>query len=129
MEITNLLAIKSRSELCKWLLQDHKTETECWVAVKRGRPKNDGTFWYVDAVEEALCFRVDRQYRQKDSRRYYGAETVPPQGEKQLVGTEQGAVPQNGTARPDDGCRTGRIARHVGRRIRNRPGYFVGVAV
>lgn len=24
--------------------------------VKRGRPQNDGTFWYVDAVEEALCF-------------------------------------------------------------------------
>lgn len=24
--------------------------------VKRGRPQNDDTFWYVDAVEEALCF-------------------------------------------------------------------------
>ena len=24
--------------------------------MKRGRPKDDGTFWYVDAVEEALCF-------------------------------------------------------------------------
>ena len=24
--------------------------------VKRGRPQNDGTFWYVDAVEEAMCF-------------------------------------------------------------------------
>lgn len=56
MEITNLLAIKSRSELREWLLQNHKTETECWVVVKRGRPKEDDTFWYVDAVEEALCF-------------------------------------------------------------------------
>lgn len=56
MDITNLLEIKSRSELRRWLLQNHRTETECWVVVKRGRPKDDGTFWYVDAVEEALCF-------------------------------------------------------------------------
>lgn len=56
MDVTNLLTIKSRSELREWLLQHHKTETECWVVVKRGRPKDDGTFWYVDAVEEALCF-------------------------------------------------------------------------
>ena len=26
------------------------------MAVRRGRPVDDGTFWYVDAVEEALCF-------------------------------------------------------------------------
>jgi hypothetical protein len=24
--------------------------------VKHGRPMNDSTFWYIDAVEEALCF-------------------------------------------------------------------------
>ena len=56
MNITNLLEVKSRSELREWLIQNHKTETECWVVVKRGRPKDDGTFWYIDAVEEALCF-------------------------------------------------------------------------
>jgi uncharacterized protein YdeI (YjbR/CyaY-like superfamily) len=37
-------------------MRNHRTERECWVAVKRGKPKDDGTFWYVDAVEEALCF-------------------------------------------------------------------------
>ena len=26
------------------------------VIVKRGRPKNDGTFWYIDVVQEAMCF-------------------------------------------------------------------------
>ena len=26
------------------------------MIVKRGRPKDDNTFWYLDAVEEALCF-------------------------------------------------------------------------
>ena len=37
-------------------IQNHKTEKECWVVVKRGRPTDDSTFWYIDAVEEALCF-------------------------------------------------------------------------
>ena len=56
MEIHNLLDAKSRAELREWLLQNHKTEKECWVVVKRGRPTDDNTFWYIDAVEEALCF-------------------------------------------------------------------------
>ena len=48
----NLLEVKSRSELREWLRQNHDRETECWVAVRRGRPVDDGTFRYVDAVEE-----------------------------------------------------------------------------
>ncbi len=52
----NLLEAKSRAELRNWLIKNHNTETECWVVVKRGRPKDDTTFWYIDAVEEALCF-------------------------------------------------------------------------
>ena len=56
MGIHNLLDAKSRSELREWLRQNHDKETECWVVVKRGRPVDDDTFWYVDAVEEALCF-------------------------------------------------------------------------
>ena len=56
MDLKNLLDVKSREELRKWLEKNHKTEPECWVVVKRGRPKNDGTFWYIDAVEEAMCF-------------------------------------------------------------------------
>ena len=56
MNIVNLLDVKSRQELRQWLIQNHRTETECWVVVKRGRPKDDGTFWYIDAVEEAMCF-------------------------------------------------------------------------
>lgn len=39
-----------------WLIENHKTGNECRVVVKRGRPQNDDTFRYVDAVEEALCF-------------------------------------------------------------------------
>lgn len=56
MEPVNLLKAKSRDELRLWLEQNYKTEKECWVVVKRGRPKDDGTFWYIDAVEEAMCF-------------------------------------------------------------------------
>lgn len=52
----NLLNVKNRDEFRLWLIKNHKTATECWVVVKRGRPQNDNTFWYVDAVEEALCF-------------------------------------------------------------------------
>lgn len=51
-----MLEAGSRTELREWLMRNHHTETECWVVVKRGRPKDDGTFWYIDAVEEALCF-------------------------------------------------------------------------
>ncbi|UEL49845.1 YdeI/OmpD-associated family protein [Terrisporobacter hibernicus] len=56
MEVTNLLDIKNRDELRKWLDENHKIEKECWVIVKRGKPKNDEVFWYLDAVEEAMCF-------------------------------------------------------------------------
>ena len=56
MDLKNLLDAKSRQELREWLIENYKTETECWVIVKRGRPKDDGSFWYIDAVEEAMCF-------------------------------------------------------------------------
>ena len=36
---------------------DHAdAEKECWIVVKRGKPADDQHFWYLDAVEEALCF-------------------------------------------------------------------------
>lgn len=56
MEFKNLLPAKNRAELREWLLENHGTEKECWVVVKRGRPSDNGIFWYIDAVEEALCF-------------------------------------------------------------------------
>ena len=56
MEFRNLLNIKNRDELRQWLLENHNKEPECWVVAKRGRPVDDETFWYIDAVEEAMCF-------------------------------------------------------------------------
>ena len=69
MEPTNLLPAKNREELRVWLLKHHRTEKECWVVVKRGRPAEDGTtFWHIDAVEEAMCFGwIDSTTKKLDS--------------------------------------------------------------
>lgn len=56
MNPVNLLDAENRDELRLWLEKNHEKEKECWVVVKRGRPKDDNTFWYIDAVEEAMCF-------------------------------------------------------------------------
>lgn len=52
----NILKAKNREELRLWLENNYEIQKECWVIVKRGKPQNDDTFWYIDAVEEALCF-------------------------------------------------------------------------
>lgn len=56
MEPVSLLDANDRHELHAWLVTHHDSEPECWVIVKRGRPVDDEAFWYLDAVEEALCF-------------------------------------------------------------------------
>lgn len=56
MDFNNLLPTKNRDKLRKWLSENHNKENECWVVVKRGRPVGNDTFWYIDAVEEAMCF-------------------------------------------------------------------------
>ena len=52
----NILKISSRAEFRKWLTDNHTAEKECWIAVKRGKTPPTGMLWYLDAVEEALCF-------------------------------------------------------------------------
>ena len=57
----------------KWLMDNYNKANECWVFLKTGIPKNDGEFYYLDAVEEALCFgwidgvkkKVDGKYCQR----------------------------------------------------------------
>ena len=55
MVLLNLMFIQNRDELRTWLEGNHSIESECWVPVKKGKPPAEG-LWYVDAVEEALCF-------------------------------------------------------------------------
>ena len=51
----NILSVQTRQEFREWLA-GHPDESECWVLVKRGKPVDPETFYYLDAVEEALCF-------------------------------------------------------------------------
>lgn len=52
----NILEITTREQFRGWLSQHHLYEKECWIAVKRGKTPPDNALWYLDAVEEALCF-------------------------------------------------------------------------
>lgn len=52
----NVLQVKNRTEFRQWLALHSSKETECWIEVKRGRPLSPDLFYYLDAVEEALCF-------------------------------------------------------------------------
>ena len=55
MMVTVLNGI-TRAEFRAWLKQNAATEKECFVSVRRGRPTDESQLWYLDAVEEALCF-------------------------------------------------------------------------
>ncbi|HCJ01380.1 MAG TPA: thymidylate synthase [Clostridiales bacterium] len=48
--------IKSRAAFRAWLEQNAKTECECFLQLRRGKPTEENCLWYLDAVEEALCF-------------------------------------------------------------------------
>ena len=62
----NVLPVRDRAAFRAWLAS-HGQETECWVQVRRGRPADDGAFYYLDAVEEALCFGwIDSTQKQMD---------------------------------------------------------------
>ncbi len=52
----NILDIRSRDEFRQWLMEHNASEKECWIAVKRGKTPPEDALWYLDAVEEALCF-------------------------------------------------------------------------
>lgn len=66
----NILQCRNRHEFRQWLMEHHDSETECWVEVRRGRPDDSSVFWYLDAVEEALCFGwIDSTHRLIDGRR------------------------------------------------------------
>lgn len=52
----NILDIRTRADFRQWLIENHDTQKECWIAVKRGKTPPEDALWYLDAVEEALCF-------------------------------------------------------------------------
>ena len=52
----NVLTVRNRWELRDWFMLHSADESECWVEVKRGKPVDPNTLYYLVAVEEALCF-------------------------------------------------------------------------
>ncbi len=56
MKPTNILDIRTRADFRRWLSANHATEKECWIVAKRGKTPPEDVLWYLDAVEEALCF-------------------------------------------------------------------------
>ena len=56
MQENILLHIDNREQFRAWLEENAYSQNECWLQLKRGRPDDSDTFYYLDAVEEALCF-------------------------------------------------------------------------
>lgn len=56
MKPTNILDIRTRADFRRWLSANHAAEKECWIVAKRGKTPPEDALWYLDAVEEALCF-------------------------------------------------------------------------
>ena len=68
--VKNILQIDNRTEFREWLLSNAASETECWMELKRGKPADDDKFYYLDAVEEALCFGwIDSTHKVIDGKR------------------------------------------------------------
>lgn len=56
IDVRKILDIKTRSEFRDWLTYFSTKEKECFIHVKRGNPVDPNKFYYLDAVEEAICF-------------------------------------------------------------------------
>lgn len=56
MEVVNLLHLSSRSELRRWLEENHNKEKCCWVVTCRSKCPEWSAVPYIEVVEEALCF-------------------------------------------------------------------------
>ena len=109
----NILQIDNRKDFREWLKLHADSENECWVELKRGRPVDDDKFYYLDAVEEALCFGwidsihklIDGKRMQRFTPRKKNSPWTELNKEEQPVDrAEQGACPPSGKAWVDDRC-------------------------
>lgn len=72
MKYNPVLNIKSAAAFRTWLTKNHDKKSECYLNVKKGRPVEKGTFYYLDAVEVALCFGwIDSSQKVIDGVRYH----------------------------------------------------------
>lgn len=69
LTFNNVLEITERKEFRKWLMDNHLREKECWVEVRRTKQPPANCLWYLDTVEEALCFGwIDSTTKKVDGR-------------------------------------------------------------
>ena len=68
----NVLDFVTRRDFRKWLERNHETAKECYVYVVRSKPdKNSNDLYYIDAVEEALCFGwIDSTVKKSNGKAY-----------------------------------------------------------
>lgn len=67
MEPKNILKITTRADFRKWLIENHNKESECWMVAKKGKIPPTDCVWYLDAVEEVLCFGwIDTTHKKID---------------------------------------------------------------
>lgn len=66
----NILNITSKDEFREWL-STHPEVNECYLILKRGKPIDPSIFYYIDAVEVALCFGwIDSTLKRIDGNLY-----------------------------------------------------------
>ena len=56
MSEIKILDVHNREEFRNWLMENSQHKRECYLILKRGKPTHQNVFYYLDAVEEALCF-------------------------------------------------------------------------
>lgn len=66
--VLDYMVINSKEEFENWLIKYASCGLECFVSIKKGEPKDDGQFYYLDAVEIALCYGyIDSVQRKVDN--------------------------------------------------------------
>ena len=71
MKYNPILNIKTAAAFRTWLSKNHDKKPECYLNVKKGRPVDKKAFYYLDAVEVALCFGwIDSSQKVIDGVRY-----------------------------------------------------------
>lgn len=65
----NILPVKNRSDFRSWLSENHDKEKECYVVINCTKQPEEDVLWYLDGVEEALCFGwIDSTTRKQDGK-------------------------------------------------------------
>lgn len=54
--MNNVLGTISREQFYHWLAANHKSQSECWTELHRGKTAPADGLWYIDSVYVALCF-------------------------------------------------------------------------